>query len=127
MRITPIDENKVNDGAWVDYMGVPLLIARANNDVFRKKFRQLTKPYQRQIDNDTLPETESEKILADSMAHGILVGWDKDKFPDGIEYSKEAAKELLLDDPDCRKFVTEFASQVDNFFTEQEEEDQGKS
>jgi hypothetical protein len=126
MRITPLDENKVNNGTWVDYMGVPLLIARGNNETFRREFRRLSKPYQRKIDNGEIDETVAEQIMAKSLAKGVLLGWDENKIPGGTPYSQEAAVELILDDPDCRDFIIEFSGEIDNFLTDQEDYDKGK-
>lgn len=126
MRITPIDDQKTTSGAWTEYMGVPVLVARSNNDVFRREFRRLSKPYQRQIDQNRLPEDIAENILATSMAKGILLDWDSEKFPGNVKYSFEAAKEVLTDDPDFRDFVTEYSGQAENYYEEEKEYSSGK-
>lgn len=125
MRITPIDDEKVNGGITVNYLGVPLIIARANNDHFKKVFRTLTKPYQRDIDRNTLDNAVAEDLLCKALAQTILVGWDKSKFPGNIEYSVENAEQLLKNDPDCRIFVTNVSQDAENFYREDREDYRG--
>lgn len=126
MRITPIDDSLANDGTWVSYMGVELKIARANNESFRTIFRKLSKPYERDIENERLDSDTAENILCKSMAHAILLDWKASTFPDNIEYSKEAAEDLLRNDPDCRDFVSEFSRERENFYQADYEDRVGK-
>lgn len=125
-RITPIDDELVIDGTWTNYLGVPLRIARANNDKFKKIFRQLSKPYNRQIENNSLPEDVAEDILTEALSKAILVDWDSSKFPDNVKYSHANAKDLLIHDPDCRDFVIEFSREAENFYIQENEEEVGK-
>lgn len=122
MLITPIDEKAVEEGVWVEYMGVPLRIARWGNAKFSKTFRRLSKPYQREIRNNTLDNETSERLVSEAMADAILLDWDKEKFPGKVEYSKENAIELLRQDEDCREFVRNAASQAETFYRQEDEE-----
>lgn len=125
MRITPIDDKKVNEGTEFNYMGVPLIIARSNNDKFKKLFRTLSKPYQRDIEKGTLSDEVSTEILCKSLAGTVLVGWDQDKMPGNFPYSVENATSLLYNDPDCRDFVMNVAREAENFFVSEQEEKLG--
>ncbi len=109
-----------------DYYGVTLKIARGNNPNFRQKFRALTRPYKRQIEAGTLPDDKSDAILCEAMAGTVLFGW-RGVFPGGEEhpYSDENAKQLLLNDPDCREFVSQTAGNLAVFLSS-EQEDQVK-
>lgn len=122
MKITPIDEDRAADGTWTDYMDVPLLIARANNDKFRKIFRRLSKPHANAIEKNRLNDDIAQKILCRAMAEAILVGWKQEQFPGNLEYSVDTAEQLLLDDMDCRDFVYEFSKEAENFYVTEIEE-----
>ena len=102
-----------------DYYGVTLEIARSNNPQFRAKFRKLSKPYQRQIDNKTISDEKSVDIVCEAMAGTVLVGWSG-TFPDGEEYqySEDAAKQLLADDQDAREFVSNVSGDLSLFLDE---------
>ena len=102
-----------------DYYGVTLEIARSNNPQFRAKFRKLSKPYQRQIDNKTISDEKSVDIVCEAMAGTVLVGWSG-TFPDGEEYqySEDAAKQLLADDQDAREFVSTVSGDLSLFLDE---------
>ena len=122
MRITPIDDKKVNEGSVFNYMGVPLTIARANNDKFKKLFRTLTKPYQREIDRGTMSNEDAEAILCKALAQTVLLDWDQEKMPGNFPYTKENAESLLKNDPDCREFVMSVAKEAENFYASEAED-----
>lgn len=119
LKITPVG-NKAESGAKAVYRGVELLVARMNNDVYKAAFRRLIRPYQKEVENNTLDEDTSESILSEALATGILVGWNEETFPGKVKYSVANAKDLLLNDPDCRDFVTDFANDINNYLEEDE-------
>lgn len=121
-QITPVDHAKEEDGSWGDYLGVPLLIARANNDKFKKIFRRLSKPHKKQIDKGTIDDETARSIMVKSVSGAILNGWDKTKIPGNVEYSREMAEALLANDPDCMDYVQEFAADLDNYIKDELEE-----
>ncbi len=117
LMITPIDKDAEQNGVWTEYREVKLLIARANNTKFKTAFRRITQQYD---DLSNLPEERSAELLSEALAEGVLLGWKNFKINDGnvekeVEYSKINAKNLLVNDVDCREFVTDFANQIDNF------------
>lgn len=122
LQITPIDHSKEEDGSWGSYLGVPLLIARANNDKFKKVFRRLSKPHKRQIEKGTIDDATAKDIMVKSLASGVLNGWEARYFPGTLEYSEETAIELLNNDADCMDYVQEFAADLDNYIKEEIEE-----
>lgn len=119
LQITPLNTDAAENGAWIEYRGVQLLVARGNNTKFKAAFRRVTKPYQREIDGGTLSEEKSSELLAEALADSVLLGW-KGFLQDGkeIEYSKINAKNLLINDPDCREFISDFANDIENFIME---------
>lgn len=125
-KITPTDSAKEVEGVWADYYHVQLLIARANNNVFKTEFLRLQRPYKREIKNDSLSERQSLDILCKALAKGVLLDWkdSKGKLP---EYSQDAGESLLKNDDDCRAFVLEFANDQANYYKEEMEERLEKS
>jgi len=123
LKITPTDPKAEEEGVWTDYRGVKLKIARLNNPKFQRAFKKFTRPYQKEMRKGTLDNDISKEILAKAMAEGLLVDW-KDFVVDDqeIPYSRDAATSLLINDTDCADFVHEFASDLDNFITEAEDD-----
>jgi len=127
LQITPIDSSKTDDGAWTTYRGVKLKVARSGNDAFAKKFTRLVKPIQNDIDTKSASDEILEKTLSDALAGTVLVDWKP--FKNGgemVKYSDENAADLLYNDRDCRKFVQDFANDIDNFLRTEEEVVKGK-
>lgn len=125
IRITPVDK-KAEKGKWTTYRGVQLCIARANNTRFRALFRKLTAPYQKDMEEDRLPEAISADIMAEALGREILIDWKPFEVGEGdnivtIKYSPDNSKQLLLDDPDCQEFVMEYSQAVNNYLTEVKE------
>jgi hypothetical protein len=122
LRITPIDDEAVNQGTWTVYRGVKLRIARANNDKFARIFTQLSKPHKREIDNNTADEETLAEIMAESLGQGILTDWSGFVLNgEEIPYSTENAISLMRADADCRAFVMEFAGNVEHYLQKQED------
>ena len=99
LRSYKTDLTVSEEGVWVDMgEGCSLLIARKGNQKFAKRLKSLIKPYQRQIDMNTMADDLANKLLAEAMAYGILLDWKGLKL-DGkeIKYSEKAAAELLND------------------------------
>ena len=113
---------KAESGAIGTYRGVALKIARMNNARYKAIFRRLIRPYQKEVENNTLDDQTSDSILCEALAEGILIGWNKETFPGKVSYTVENAKDLLLNDPDCREFVTEFANDINNYLDAEEAE-----
>lgn len=127
LQITPIDSNKADGGAVTSYRGVKLKIARSGNDEFAKKFTRLTKPIKNSLEDDSVDPKTLEKVLCDSLAGTILVGWTNLVVENKeVKYSVDLAAELLVNDPDCRKFVQKFSDDINNFLKLEEEETKGK-
>lgn len=116
LKITPTDTTKENEGAWTEYMGVQLKIARAQNPNFVaaiKKHTGLSK------DKKDIDEEKLEEAMYLSMSEAVLMDWDNFVI-DGkeVKYSQENAYELLKGDRDCREFVSSFSQEMQNFLDE---------
>ena len=119
LKITPVDSNAEINGVWTNYRGVDLLIARANNINFKSCFRKVTKPYEKQMEDGSLGEEKSSDLLCTALADSILLSWRNFIIEaKEIEYSKINAKNLLMNDPDCREFIINFSNEIDNFIIE---------
>lgn len=97
-----------------EYEGVTLHIAPAGNIDQLRKTRALLKS---RGDEPSDIEIDQElQEVCEAIAGTILVGWDTFEM-DGepIEYSEENAASLLFHDPQCREFVSQVASDIENF------------
>ena len=123
LKITPVDDSLQTNGAWAEYHGVELLIARSGNSKYKSAFRHKIKPYKKQIDNGTLPPETSDRILSETIAETVLLGW-RGLEADGkdVPYTLDNAIDLLTSDPDCRDFVMSFSEDMENFFKKDDEE-----
>lgn len=123
MKLTPTDSTLEVEGVREEYRGTTLIIARANNSKFKRIFRQLLKPYKRQMEKNSLDHETSEEVMIAAYARAILVGWENFVDVDGKkwEYSAKNAEEFLSDDPDAFEFVKEVSEDMDRYIKEDEE------
>lgn len=123
------DLNLEENGVWVDLGdGGQLLIARMSNPAYRDRIRILTKPYKRQIRNDSLEEGILDDLIIKAMSETVLLDWkgiedDKGK---PIKYSTKNAYELLRDLRDFRVLVSELSTEQE-LFRRAETEAEGNS
>jgi hypothetical protein len=124
MKITPIKGNCETEGVPFVYRGVTLIVARAGNTEFKKVFREAMKPFKDEFENDRMTEEQSNKLMIECIAKGILVGWETFTDMDGVEqeYSTEAAIELLTDDKDCYDAIMDYSQNIENYLTTSEED-----
>ena len=128
MKLTPINGNTETEGTPFVYRGIKLIVARSGNTGFKKTFREKTKKYKDDIDNDRMSEETSKEVMFECVAASILVGWEDFTDIDGNEfdYSVDNAIELLTDDNDCYDAVIKFSQNVDNYLVASQEELVGK-
>lgn len=106
-----------------DYHGVTLIIARTNNNEYRAKFRRLSKPFSHQLEKRTLSAAKETELICSAMACTVLVGW-RGVFPDGKEYefNEANAKDLLINDVDCRERVSMVGGDLSMYMEDEEAE-----
>jgi len=125
------DESLETEGVVLDYGDYQIRIARAGgaNKRFAKVLEAKQKPHRRQIQNETLDEGVARKLLAESYAEAVVLGWDNLTGPDGkpMPYSKQNCVKLLLDLPDLFADIREQAAKVALFRREEIEEAAGNS
>lgn len=128
MKLTPIDSKKEIEGSEMFYMGIKLIIARANNVKFKRMFRETLKPHKRDFDKGILSEEIAEDLMTGCIAKTILVGWEDLVDKDGKEwpYTVKNAEALLSEDRDVYDAITEFSEDIDNYITKSEDDTKGK-
>lgn len=123
-KITPVDSEKEKDGVWADYFGVELLIGRANSPEFRKLFSSLCRPFFSQpgiVSYEQIPVKDQTAIMIKTISETLLFDWKKtERF--NYDYSKDMAVTMLEADPDCLKFISEYANNMANYYAEEMEE-----
>ena len=114
--------------------GVTLLIARAHNPKYTRILSQLYEAHKHTLDQKETPEqlataeARSNKIMAETMAKSILLGWTGPLAFKGklLEYSIANAQ-MLLEIKDFQAEVAKKAGDFRNFRFEAEEADEKNS
>jgi len=115
--------DKESDGVWQEYEGSEFRIAHMGNMGFQREFARLQRPYKRDIAKDRLDPSTAQKIMCQAMAKHVLLDWRNVKGKDGeVAYSTEKAYSLLNRNSSFRRFVVDFATELDNFRAEELEE-----
>ena len=128
MKLTPVSSSAEVEGSELNYRGVALTIARANNKNFKRMFREVLKPYKREFEKGRMEDSVAEDLMIGCVAKTILVGWKNFKDTDGKEwkYTHQNAEALLRDDKDAYEAITEFSENIDNYIMQSVEETKAK-
>lgn len=121
------DENKETEGVWLDFAGgrsIKVLRAGGANKAFKRAFQAALKPYRRQIDNGTMDDSVSERIMLETYAKYVIVDWEgiTDKHGDPIPYSREACIAFFTALPEMFGDVIQLAQSAATFGLDDEEE-----
>lgn len=103
-------------------------LARAGgaNAKFSKVMEAKTRPYRRQIQEDTMDITLANKLLIEAFAETVVLGWEGiTKKGEDVPFSAEAAVKLFTDLPDLFNELREAAAKQSNFRAAEVEEDVG--
>ena len=109
------DEDLSNDGVWVSIgEDAKVLIARMNNERYRKGLRKAVLPYTRR--GTSMTEAQNREVLARMTAKYILLDW-KGITEDGqeLKYSEEESYRLLTEYEDFFHLAVGIASDADNY------------
>ena len=130
------DKTAEVNGVWIKYEGVRFLIARAggSNHEYRTVFNAKTKPYRSQIDRNTLPQSEQERLTAEIFAEAIVKKVEVDvdgkwvegiPTPDGklVESTKANLVALFLELPELFKDLSACAADAAHFTKEEVQAD----
>lgn len=123
------DTAKEKDGIDLDFGDFKFTIARAGgaNQRYRRILAAKFKPFQRQIQNDTLSDEKAEQILAETYAEAVILGWSGITDDEGkeIPFTKENCVKFLLDERfhDIVETIRREADRAANFRVSQMTED----
>ena len=120
--IGKFDTNKQESGVWMEYGGSDFLVAYTGTR-FTKTLNRLRKPYEKQIQRNTIdPETLSG-LYQTAIAETVLLDWKGvfDMEGNEVPYSVEMAKEALSGDPEFMSWVTEVSTEIGNYEKEAKE------
>lgn len=146
-----MDVDLEREGISVNYGSVKFQIARAGgrNKAFKDLFQAKAKKHRTQIDNETMSDNMADRIMAESYAEAVVLGWwtrkendagdpvlDKkgdEQWVDTIEnkqgknvkYSVEECVKLFLDLPDLFQSLQSYAIKAGNYRKELDETDEG--
>jgi hypothetical protein len=145
------DTDLEREGIVVNFGSVKFSLARAGgrNKAFKDAFTAKAKKHRTQLDNETMSDEMADRIMAESYAEAVILGWwtrkedengdavlDKageEKWEDHIvnsdgkkvKYSVDECVKLLLDLPDLFSTLQSYAQKAANFRKEFEEADEG--
>lgn len=145
-----MDTDLEREGITVNYGSVKFLIARAGgrNKAFKTVFGAKTKKYRHQIDNETLTDDAADRIIIESYAEAVVLGWwsrvedengdpilkkGEEQWVDTIlnkegkklKFSVNACIALFQDLPDLFANLQQMSQKSANYRKELEEEDEG--
>jgi len=127
IKITPINEEKAEEGTEALYRGIKLKVARSGNDKFAAKFTRLSKPIKSSLEDDSVDSKTLENVMCESLAGTVLVGWSGLVINDQeVKYSDKFAIALLKNDRDCRRFIQKFSDDINNYLNAEEDDIKGK-
>lgn len=117
-------ELETGKGVTLQYPGFSITIHRAGgaNKKFAATLDQKMKPYRQRFERGLLDDDTSKKILLETYAEAVVIGWKDVKGPDGapMEFKVENVVKLFTDLPDLFEDVKQQANQVSVFRDEQE-------
>jgi hypothetical protein len=146
-----MDKDLEREGISVNYGSIKFQIARAGgrNKAFKDTFQAKAKKHRTQIDNETMSDEMADRIMAESYAEAVVLGWwsrkedadgdailDKkgeEQWTDTVEnkagklvkYSVEECVKFFLDLPDLFSSLQSYAVKAGNYRKELDEEDEG--
>lgn len=118
----------IETGSWGEFQGSKFLITHISNLRFQRTLARLQQPYKKRIEQGTLDPATSKDVMCKAMSESLISDWQNvvDRTGEKVPYSPEAAYRALVNDPEFRDFVTEFAVNLQNF-RDEEVKDAGKS
>lgn len=93
------------------------------NKKYTKAVERVSRPYRRQIDNKSISEELSEKLMLEVFVDTVLLGWSNIQDEEGktIAYNRENAIKVMTDLPDLYAELSDEASKAARFRDEQQE------
>lgn len=126
---TPEQEEKEIQGVWLEITGgAKLLIARAGNEEYVKRYNRIPTAVRNMIEQGRVSNENAEPVLAALIADTVLLNWEG-LTDDGEEivYSKDKAIEMIVKYPNFFTLVWDLATEQENFAQDEAEEDSKNS
>ena len=146
-----MDADLEREGIMVNFGSVKFSIARAGgrNKAFKDTFGAKAKKHRTQIDQETISDEMADRIMAESYAEAVILGWWTrkenesgdpilsgegeeiwedyivNKAGEQVKFSVEECTKLLMDLPDLFATLQSYASKAANFRKVLEDEDEG--
>jgi hypothetical protein len=131
------DKNAEKTGVWINYGDVKFLVARAggSNIEYAERLKAKIRPLRNQIERDTLPKAEDDRITAEVYAETVIKdvqvltsegSWERGlPTEDGkvVPLTREGLVALLLELPDLFRDLRVQANDAVKFTKEQETAD----
>lgn len=112
-------------GIVIDYGGFEITVHRAGgaNKKLQKVYTNKYKPHIRKAEQGILDDEITNRILIESFAEAVVVGWKNVKDKDGnlMDFSVENCIKLFTDLPDLFEDIVVQTKDVSNFKKEMEE------
>jgi hypothetical protein len=116
------DEKCEAEGIWLEYgstdAGKPMRIrvARAggSNSRFVKKLESLTKPYRRQLQNETMDNKLADDLMMQAYSEAVVLGWEniEDEKGTPIPFTSATCLKLFRDLPDLFADIREQSNKM---------------
>jgi hypothetical protein len=117
-----VDHNPVEteEGVWTEYEGSRVRIAHISCMEFQRKLSRLQQPYVKQIEKKSLDPKVQKKIMCEAMAGTIFRDADfVNSSGEPVPFTAELAAKVLANQFGLREFITEYASNLDNYRQEE--------
>lgn len=120
-------------GIWIEFgqnsegKTIRILIARAGgaNEQFFKRSDVVTKPFRRQIQNETIDRQTVTRLNQEVFAETVVLGWEnmEDENDQPLVFNKQNCLKVFKDLPDVWSDVFAEAQRAANYRAEIREED----
>lgn len=115
-------------GVTIDYPGFSITINRAGgaNKKFQRVLSEKMKPHRQRIERGLLDEATGDRILAETYAEAVILGWKdvKDKKGKDLPFTVENCVKLLTDLPELFAAIKADATNAATFREETEQADE---
>ncbi|MDJ0952488.1 MAG: hypothetical protein QNJ81_02295 [Acidimicrobiia bacterium] len=122
-----VDETTVDkeeSGVWATWRGSQFLIASSGAMKFQRLFQRLQRPHRKAIDKNDLDPSVQVRLMATAMSQALILDWKDvvDSKGEQVPFSQDTAFKVLSKNSEFRDFISEFATEISNFVTEEKEE-----
>jgi len=127
-KLFSTDAELENKGVYIEYGDFRVLLARAggHNKHFATVLEQLTRPYRRAMQTDTMDNDLAMSLMRKAYAASVILKWEikeDDKWVSGIEgpdgerlsFNKENVEKALTDLPELFADIQDQASKISLF------------